>query len=211
MAERALSSLECTAELTLVSHDDFAAGHWEGEPYLEASIMLAVMEPIERQVAFLDLFGGSGLRREACTFDVDVSRSPFDLGVQGGPLLIHLTTPSIPAELIARREAALRREAAFLAALGMRHDDDDDDDDITHLKVVKRPADRAELVLDGQEILFKCRLTTEMEKIMRTFCNRFGLVQGSVRFEYAGEPIMPNDSPLSLGMEDYDLVEAIVV
>jgi len=209
-AERALSSLECTAELTLLSPADFAASHWEGEPYLEASIRLAVMEPIERQDIFLELFEGTGLRREACTFDVDVSRSPFDLRVERGPIVIHLTTPSIPAELMARRAAAMRQEAAFLAALGMHHEDDDDDD-VTHLKVVKRPADRTETVQDGQEILFKCRLNTEMEKIMRAFCNQFGLAQASVRFEYGGQPIMPNDSPGTLGMEDYDLVEAIVV
>ena len=60
---------------------------------------------------------------------------------------------------------------------------------------------------DGNEIFFKCKMTTPLQKLMNAFCYRSGAGRHSVRFLFDGERMEPTDTPLTLGMEDGDVVD----
>ena len=57
---------------------------------------------------------------------------------------------------------------------------------------------------DGDEIYFKCKSTTPLQKLMTAFCNRQGVSPDSVRFVFDDKPIGPNQTPQELEMEDGD-------
>ena len=63
---------------------------------------------------------------------------------------------------------------------------------------------------DGNEIFFKCRLTTPLEKLMKAFCQRNGVAQSSVRFLFDGNRVSPHQTPAELEMEDEDVIDVMV-
>ena len=73
--------------------------------------------------------------------------------------------------------------------------------DALNLKVVTQ---------DGNEIFFKCKMTTPLEKLMKAFCNRQGVAASSVRFLFEGTRINPNSTPKELEMEDGDVIDVMV-
>ena len=63
---------------------------------------------------------------------------------------------------------------------------------------------------DGNEIFFKCKMTTALGKLMNAFCNRQGVNIHSVRFLFDGQRINPNQTPRDLEMEDGDVIDVMV-
>ena len=63
---------------------------------------------------------------------------------------------------------------------------------------------------DGNEIFFKIKMTTPLQKLMTAFCNRHGIDQNSVRFLFDGTRINPNQTPQELEMEDGDVIDCMV-
>jgi hypothetical protein len=64
--------------------------------------------------------------------------------------------------------------------------------------------------VDGNEVYFRIRKTTKMEKLMTTYCARLGQSLDAVRFLYDGERIRGDHTAEDLGMEDDDLIDAMV-
>ena len=48
---------------------------------------------------------------------------------------------------------------------------------------------------DGNEIYFKCKQTTPLQKLMHAFCNRQGVSTNSVRFLFDGNRINETQTP----------------
>ena len=48
---------------------------------------------------------------------------------------------------------------------------------------------------DGNEIYFKCKMTTPLQKLMNAFCQRQGVTMQSVRFLFDGQRLGPNQTP----------------
>jgi len=62
----------------------------------------------------------------------------------------------------------------------------------------------------GNEIYFKCKMTTALTKLMNAFCQREGVTMQSVRFLFDGARINPNQTPKELDMEDGDVIDVMV-
>ena len=83
-------------------------------------------------------------------------------------------------------------------------------DNLTHIRI---PGDAVTLKVvtqAGDEIYFKCKQDTKLEKLMAAFCNRQGLSLPRVRFLFDGQRIRPEDTPRMLEMEDGDVIDAIL-
>lgn len=63
---------------------------------------------------------------------------------------------------------------------------------------------------DGNEIFFKCKPTTPLQKLMNAFCQRQGVNTASVRFLFDGTRLLPTQTPQDLGMEDGDAIDAMI-
>jgi small ubiquitin-related modifier len=63
---------------------------------------------------------------------------------------------------------------------------------------------------DGNEIFFKCRTTTPLQRLMTAFCNRQGVAMNSVRFLFDGDRFNPLQTPMELEMEDGDVIDVMV-
>jgi small ubiquitin-related modifier len=63
---------------------------------------------------------------------------------------------------------------------------------------------------DGAEMYFKIKRGTQMKKLMDAYCKRQGVNRTSVRFLFDGSPIDENKTPDDLGMEDDDVIDAMV-
>ena len=63
---------------------------------------------------------------------------------------------------------------------------------------------------DGNEVFFKMKLSTPMQKLMTAFCNRQGVSLASVRFLFDGARINEDQTPKELEMEDGDVIEVIL-
>lgn len=64
--------------------------------------------------------------------------------------------------------------------------------------------------VDGSEVYFRIKRKTRMEKLMSTYCARLGQSMDAVRFLYDGERIRGDHTADDLGMEDNDLIDAMV-
>mmetsp|Transcript_688 Transcript_688/g.681 ORF Transcript_688/g.681 Transcript_688/m.681 type:complete len:91 (+) Transcript_688:23-295(+) len=63
---------------------------------------------------------------------------------------------------------------------------------------------------EGTVICFKLRKTTQLKKMIESYCQRNGYHPKSVRFIYEGERIKDTDTPGSLGIEDGDEIDAMI-
>ncbi|CAN6647282.1 ubiquitin-like protein Smt3p [Trichomonascus vanleenenianus] len=59
------------------------------------------------------------------------------------------------------------------------------------------------------EVYFKIKKTTQLKKVMDTFCKRTGKDPSALRFLYEGERVQPDDTPSSLDLSDGDTIEAL--
>ena len=62
----------------------------------------------------------------------------------------------------------------------------------------------------GDEIYFKCKQDTKLERLMTAFCHRQGFSLPRVRFLFDGLRIRPEDTPRMLEMENGDVIDAIL-
>ena len=60
---------------------------------------------------------------------------------------------------------------------------------------------------DGNEIYFKCKQATPLQKLMHAFCNRQGVSTNSVVFSFDGNRINETQTPEQLSMEDGDIID----
>jgi len=62
----------------------------------------------------------------------------------------------------------------------------------------------------GQEVFFRIRRTTNLQKLMTAYCNRLGLPPDGVRFLFDGDRIRGDQTPKDIGLEDSDIIDAMV-
>ncbi|KAI1845631.1 hypothetical protein JX265_005321 [Neoarthrinium moseri] len=60
---------------------------------------------------------------------------------------------------------------------------------------------------NNNEVFFKIKRTTKLEKLMNAFCERQGKNLSSVRFLFEGQRVQPTDTPETLEMQDSDCLE----
>jgi len=62
----------------------------------------------------------------------------------------------------------------------------------------------------GNEVFFKIKRKTSLKRLMDVYCEKQGLNRGSVRFTFDGSRIDPNATPISLQMNNHDVIDAMV-
>ncbi|KAG5929355.1 hypothetical protein E4U42_006186 [Claviceps africana] len=60
---------------------------------------------------------------------------------------------------------------------------------------------------NNNEVFFKIKRSTKLEKLMNAFCERQGKSITSVRFLFDGARVQPSDTPDALEMADGDTLE----
>ncbi|KAK3906837.1 ubiquitin-related domain-containing protein [Staphylotrichum tortipilum] len=60
---------------------------------------------------------------------------------------------------------------------------------------------------NNNEVFFKIKRSTKLEKLMTAFCERQGKTLASVRFLFEGQRVQPSDTPETLEMQDGDTLE----
>lgn len=60
---------------------------------------------------------------------------------------------------------------------------------------------------NNNEVFFKIKKSTKLEKLMGAFCERQGKALSSVRFLFEGQRVQPTDTPDTLEMQDGDTLE----
>ncbi|SPO04214.1 related to ubiquitin-like protein modifier [Cephalotrichum gorgonifer] len=60
---------------------------------------------------------------------------------------------------------------------------------------------------NNNEVFFKIKRNTRLEKLMRAFCDRQGKKMESVRFLFEGARVQTEDTPDTLEMQDGDTLE----
>lgn len=63
---------------------------------------------------------------------------------------------------------------------------------------------------DGSEIFFKIRPSTQLKKLMDSYCQRQGVDPKTVRFLFEGTRISETSTPRELGMQNDDSIDAMV-
>jgi len=66
---------------------------------------------------------------------------------------------------------------------------------------------------NGEETMFRIKLSTKMGKVFKAFANRKGVGWTSLRFIDSlrgGIPISEDDTPVSLGLEDEDIIDVVL-
>ncbi|ESL08396.1 small ubiquitin protein [Trypanosoma rangeli SC58] len=63
---------------------------------------------------------------------------------------------------------------------------------------------------DGAEMFFKIKCGTQLKKLFDAYCKKQGISRSSVRFLFDGSPIDESKTPQDLGMEDDDVIDAMV-
>ncbi|ROT34796.1 ubiquitin-like protein [Sodiomyces alkalinus F11] len=60
---------------------------------------------------------------------------------------------------------------------------------------------------NNNEVFFKIKKSTKLEKLMNAFCERQGKALNTVRFVFEGQRVQPTDTPAALEMQDGDTLE----
>ncbi|KAF4635690.1 hypothetical protein G7Y89_g2419 [Cudoniella acicularis] len=63
---------------------------------------------------------------------------------------------------------------------------------------------------NNQEMTFKIKYTTKLEKVMAAYCKAQEIDIGTRRFLFEGHRIQKDDTPQSLEMEDDDMIDVFV-
>ena len=59
----------------------------------------------------------------------------------------------------------------------------------------------------GQEIYFKCKFGTPLQKLLLCLCHRQGIDRNAVTAFFDGDELYGSETPLDLGMEDGDVID----
>jgi len=109
-------------------------------------------------------------------------------------------------------EAALRRqiestekseEEEGRESTTRKNKESEDSTSIRHLslKVVNQ---------NGNEVFFKIKPHTTLNKLMDAYCGRHAISSSSVRFLYDGMRVMPESTPETLDMDDGDIIDVVL-
>eukprot|EP00741_Cyanophora_paradoxa_P008255 tig00001278_g7985.t1 len=63
---------------------------------------------------------------------------------------------------------------------------------------------------DGNEVHFKIKKSSTLQKLMDAYCQRISQAMGSIRFMFDGQRIQPHQTPEEIGMEDGDEIDAMM-
>jgi small ubiquitin-related modifier len=63
---------------------------------------------------------------------------------------------------------------------------------------------------EGLESGYKCRMTTQLSKLMNAFCQRQGVTRQSMHFLFGGQRIEQDQTPEDLFMKDSDSIYVMV-
>lgn len=63
---------------------------------------------------------------------------------------------------------------------------------------------------DGNEVFFKIKRKTKLEKLMSVYCTRLGQSMDAVRFLFDGDRVHGDNTPEQLNIEDGDVIDAMV-
>lgn len=62
----------------------------------------------------------------------------------------------------------------------------------------------------GEEVYFKVKKTTRMEKVFNSYATRKGVQLGALRFLIDGQRVHNNDTPAKLELEDQDQIDCML-
>ncbi|MBW0463634.1 hypothetical protein O181_003349 [Austropuccinia psidii MF-1] len=62
----------------------------------------------------------------------------------------------------------------------------------------------------GNEVFFKIKRSTALEKLMNAYAERAGQHKNSIRFMFDGAKVRPEDTPHDLDMNDNDKIEVMI-
>ncbi|KAG2494930.1 hypothetical protein HYH03_006865 [Edaphochlamys debaryana] len=62
----------------------------------------------------------------------------------------------------------------------------------------------------GNEVHFKVKMKTRLEKVFNAYCNKKGVDTNSVRFLFDGTRVNGSSTPEELGMEDGDCIDCVI-
>ena len=62
---------------------------------------------------------------------------------------------------------------------------------------------------NGEEVYFKCKMSTRLEKLLIALCNRQGLSLDAISACFDGKAFDGDKTPLDLGMEDGDVIDVV--
>ncbi|KAG2447318.1 hypothetical protein HYH02_007648 [Chlamydomonas schloesseri] len=62
----------------------------------------------------------------------------------------------------------------------------------------------------GNEVHFKVKMKTRLEKVFNAYCNKKGVDPGSVRFLFDGQRIANESTPEQLDMQDGDVLDCVI-
>ncbi|ESQ42858.1 hypothetical protein EUTSA_v10015519mg [Eutrema salsugineum] len=57
-------------------------------------------------------------------------------------------------------------------------------------------------------VYFRIKKDVELCKMMKAYCDKFGIEMSTLRFHFDGDRIKPNQTPSELGLEDGDEIDA---
>ncbi|CAJ0636556.1 8875_t:CDS:2 [Entrophospora sp. SA101] len=63
---------------------------------------------------------------------------------------------------------------------------------------------------DHNEVFFRIKRTTQLKKLMDTYCERQGKSSSSLRFLYDGDRVQSHNTPADLDMDDGDSIDVMV-
>lgn len=64
---------------------------------------------------------------------------------------------------------------------------------------------------DGTEVFFRLNSNTPMKKLINAYCTRQSINPDAIRFLFDGERILAEKTPKELGLEDGDLIDAVLM
>ena len=160
--------------------------HATGNVLHHKVVKLKVMEPISEQSAFTDFLTANEVDIENAGFSDNIDESPHQLGMSGVE-----DDGDFPEIRVFLYEGQVPWHLQRL-----------DTDDTLNLKVE---------CSTGEEIFFKCKMDTRMEKLMSAFCSRQQVQMRNTRWTFDGASINPRQTPADLGMEDGDIIDVEIV
>mmetsp|Transcript_8703 Transcript_8703/g.15052 ORF Transcript_8703/g.15052 Transcript_8703/m.15052 type:complete len:97 (-) Transcript_8703:20-310(-) len=84
----------------------------------------------------------------------------------------------------------------------------------TAAETVKSEAQPINVVVKDQtggEVHFKIKTSTKMEKVFKAYCDKKSLTAEHIKFMYDGARVLGDSTPASLGMEDDDSIDAMIL
>ncbi|KAJ1606038.1 ubiquitin-like protein SMT3 [Cryptosporidium canis] len=63
---------------------------------------------------------------------------------------------------------------------------------------------------DGEQVLYRIKKKTRLQKLMNSYCQRTGQNEQSIRFLFEGERLRPEMTAEDAGLQEGDLIDAMI-